>query len=485
MLPQKRILRSCRGSGVEDQVKAIFSGGSCFPLFPFSLYVYKQKMSPFFPFILLLLPVLTIAQAPTDSTLWRLTGTRTEAWSSEEAKWLPTDSSALGYNSLDQHDTFEWWQYIGETWQLFRRSQFTYTSTGVEQETQEVTFTSEGEIQQQQRVLFTYNSQGQLSLVQRQIDNDGEWFTRVRVTYFYQEDGLLSVRNREVIDDSGILELDRNEYRYNPQGQRIEDRKRSLRGDSLVNEERSRFRYDGESRLDSLQEDAWSSNEWQPTGLSVFRYYRSDTLAVDTTILAQRINNEWRPLLRTLERVDPTEPRSSSEELQQFGGPGLWFGLQRNISTYDPALRQQVSRSQQYINDWENSSRTIRLYDPHDLLYLSTEESWSGQQWERRERTFRFYERYSTVTTSRPAAVLQRVRIFPNPARDWINIVLSPDEPTFTRVRVYDLQGRLYLIQDIYEEHNVLTFPPTLPSGTLVIDLQQGHQRGSWLIQRY
>gem|GEM_PF-5780675 len=431
--------------------------------------------------LLFLLPLFAEAQA--DSSSWRLIATRTEDWSEEDEAWLPADSTAVGYNAADQRDVLERWQFLSDAWRLFRSTRFFYTTGGQESETQEVVFTPEGEIQELQRVVFSYNARGQLTLVQRQFDDNGQWVTRVRVTYFYGSDGQLMVRNREVIDNGGIIDLERNEYEYNAQGQRTEERWRVLQGDSLVNDRRNRLTYDAEGRLDSLQEDNWTGTSWSRGGLSTYQYFRSDTLSVDTAVLSQWLNGEWRPLLRTLERVNPKEPRSFSDEFQQFGGPQQWFSFQRTVSTYDPDLRIQIRQSQQRVNAWENSSRSTLHYDENDLLYLSTEAFWNDNQWQNEERTFRFYERYSPVTAT-TLLPLPGLKVFPNPATDWIKVELSAGEATFTRVWLYDLQGRLHLTQMLGVEGGLISLPSTLPVGTYVLRLQRGREQGSRLILR-
>ena len=419
-----------------------------------------------------------------DSAAWRLLSTRTENWSQEEQIWLPTDSTALDYWPSNQRRVLERWQFLNERWRLFQRTQLSYTTTGQTAQSEDVTFTAQGDEEERQRVLYTYNANGQLILVQRQVQVQDAWATRVRVSYDYQEDGWRSVRNREVIDNGGIIGLERNEYTYYPQGWLREDRQRVLQGDSLVNEQRILWTYDAQGRLDSLQEERWMEGAWQPEGLSVYRYFRSDTLAVDTIVLAQWWQERWQPVLRTLERTNPLEPRTTSDELQQFApGPGQWFGIQRTLRIYNPTLRQQISIFQRRLNDWENSSQTIRWYQENDLLYLTTEAFWTGETWESSERTFRFYERFSPLTKTEDRAIPD-VKLFPNPVRDHLNIVWDAARATFTQVRLYDMQGRLHLVQEVPAHSSRLQLPPKLPSGTYVLELRNGKERGVWLIQR-
>lgn len=212
--------------------------------------------------------------------------------------------------------------------------------------------------------------------------------------------------------------------------------------DTWVNYMKMTNDYDGAGFLVSELQQSWESTESAWENISLTNYTNLPNGNIEQSIMQiwDDDENQWVNSMRNIH--DYSANRLSTIVTQMWMGTD-WINLNRETYTYDSNGREWTQKEEKWnmvTSQWENRGLTTYTYDANGDVTEELYQAWENTAWVNDSRTVFTYS--GSTGIEMPAGM--KIRLFPNPAGDYLYIESSDVESTGS-YQIVAINGKIIL----------------------------------------
>lgn len=349
------------------------------------------------------------------------------------------------------------------------------------------------------RTNYQYNNNGVLlEKVVEEWDN-GAYTPYGRTTYSYA--GIDTVTTDELWDGNAYVPNTRRSVYFDSLGNPIEVLDEEYTGSNWTTTSSFLFTrtYDSLGREVSLEYDVYFMGVY----LGLLREYIYGAAGVPDTInWSQRTGIFWEPSFRF---VDITWHSFPDYQFAEYTRDEYYFGIYSPFEKYiynyyPPAGSYELTRQLRNGSNWISHRIETLEYDAEERPTLMEYLEWVNMAWQVNSRKNLTYqvdgqncltEIHQTWVTPTDSIINQilfsnnfvgisevaepvELKVYPNPARDHINLRVNTEHPETANIEIYDLKGQLQLrqVSSLAAGHSELKLDIDLPLGMYLLHLR-------------
>lgn len=339
-----------------------------------------------------------------DSGIWELEDSLSLAYSGNRGGDLIIDKEIASKIDYDEQVAFSWDGFI-------------YTPTS--------------------KLLQSFNSNDQITELKVQDYNGGVWVNnRLTVRTYNSADQLKTVVIKNYT--SGSWEnSSRTVYTYN-NGKVKTEIDQSWNGTDWEDNRRTVYSYDGGQLKTEIDQD-WNGTDWENEDRTTYAYDSDGNIV-------QELEEEWSGGVWVKDSRDVKQYNKgwlTSVTDQDWDG-SQWMNVDRELYShingdyyYNEIVYQDYSSG-----NWVNDDKDKFTFTSFNKIAQYTTYDWDGTIWEGDFRQIFGYEEYEDGTTATETATSPGIKVYPNPASDYINFINNSSAETMN-VDIYNVKGQL------------------------------------------
>ncbi len=364
------------------------------------------------------------------------------------------DSSTLSYNSMLQHSQYKNWHLDASgNWRLNSRlTDFAYDANGnvlnyiIQNGDDNIGWTNFW------RYTYTYDvNSNELSNKEEQWEN-GNWVTQAETHNVYNVNGQL-------LSSTGLNS--RTIYTYNSLGLLKTKLYQESPGGTWLNSTRYEYTYlPNDSLYASETTYIWINYNW--VGFERITNTHDTNGHIVQSLIENWEGGVWKKNLLISNTYDAEG--YLTQKLIQYWNATSWENTHRSSQNYDAAHNLIYSIAQNWAAGvWRNNVQQFNSYDAKSNILNARTESWDDGNW-----VLSNYARFNYLKfVSAQTPEFTPFEVFPNPASTSITLTGTG----LSRAMIFDLQGKLVLMQTLQGQAPETLRLGTLPSGNYILQV--------------
>jgi hypothetical protein len=402
---------------------------------------------------------------PKNSAAYKLLFSNKKEESSDK-KSVVTRSS----NSLPEEIIHLNWN--GNAWDTIRKENIQYV-TGLPLVYQIIMMNySISGYQNESRTTYTYNADGIKTLEINEMWVGSSWNNSSKIETNYDSNKNLTeeIYSDWTGSDWEIIYGYKNEYTYNADNKILSTTLLMFENGIWVESSLEINTYDANGHLSTTTVQEWNGTIWNNSFKQTFTNNNNGEFTQLLMEMWDEDTNDWSAWIRisniTWYNFSLDKP---SGYVIDFHFMGIWMAFTRATISYNTNHDPLIELNEENTGtSWQNSDRTVYLYDAQFNLTNLTNEIWENSQWviEYGNKTTYTYDsgnritsaeneeyysgnwvktdkqlyKYSQSISVKNAYASSEVKLYPNPVNDKLNINLSGNENA--NISVFDMTGK-------------------------------------------